>query len=154
MSKTLRYKLFKSGAMPDDVRAEIDTEEVLFLDEGISVTVRRRGTAPGFRGSATGKFSGAFAITTRRIVGTISKTKMIDAAYGATGGEPKAAQLSIKDDGLHVKVDASVHPRCTGEIEMHFKAELNSAQLAQFPKREVQFAFAPELVPKIFGVPG
>jgi hypothetical protein len=37
---------------------------------------------------------------------------------------------------------------------MHFKAELSEAQLDQLPLREAKFGFAPELVPKIFGVPG
>jgi hypothetical protein len=152
MSKTLRYRLFKSGAMPDAVREEINNEQVLFLDEGIPVTVRRRGTAPGFSGRATGKFSGALAITARRIVATISKTTMVDAAYDVKGA--LGAELSIKEDGLYVKIDAQVHPRCTGEIEMHFKAQFSQAELDQFPSRQLSFNFAPELVPKIFGVPG
>ena len=154
MSKTLRYRLFKSGAMPEAVRAEINNEQLLFFDEGVSVTVRRRGTAPGFRGSASGKFSGALAITDRRVVATISKTKMVDAPYDANAAADKPAEVALAADGLHVKVDAGVHPRCTGEIEMHFKADLTNEQLAQFPKREVRFSFPPELVPKIFGVPG
>jgi len=152
MSKTLRYRLFKAGAMPDGLRDEIKEEQVLFLDEGIPVTVRRRGTAPGFRGSTTGKFSGAMAITDRRIVASVSKTSMVDAAYGAK--DATGAELSINEDGLHVTVDASVNPRCTGEIKLHFKAEFTQQQIDQFPARQVSFHFAPELVPKIFGVPG
>jgi hypothetical protein len=152
MSKTLRYRLFKVGAMPDGLRDEIKKEQVLFLDEGIPVTVRRRGTAPGFRGGATGKFSGAIAITDRRIVASVSKTSMVDAAYNAK--DAAAGNLSITEDGLHVTVDASVNPRCTGEIEMHFKAELTKQQIDQFPFRQMSFHFAPELVPKVFGVAG
>ena len=154
MSKTLRYRLFKAGAMPDELRAELGNEQMLFFDEGIPVTVRRRGTAPGFRGSATGKFSGAVAITNRRVVATISNTKMIDAAYAAQDLGDKPALISITAEGLQAKVDASVNPRCTGEIELLFKAEFTSQQLDQFPKRELKFDFSPELVPKIFGVPG
>jgi len=152
MSKTLRYRLFKAGAMPDALRDEIKQEQVLFLDEGIPVTVRRRGTAPGFSGSATGKFSGALAITDRRIVASISKTSMVDAAYEVK--DATHAELAINEDGLHVTVDASVNPRCTGEIKMHFKAQFTKQQIDQFPARQMKFHFAPELVPKIFGVPG
>jgi hypothetical protein len=151
MSKTLRYRLFKVGAMPDGLRDEIKQEQVLFLDEGIPVTVRRRGTAPGFSGGATGKFSGAVAITDRRIVASVSKTIMVDAPYEAK--DATGAGLSIKEDGLHVTVDASVNPRCSGEIEMHFKAEFTTQRIDQFPSRQMSFHFAPELVPKIFGVP-
>lgn len=138
--------------MPDALRAEINNERVLFFDEGISVTIRRRGTAPGFSGGATGKFSGAVAITDHRIVATVSNTTMVNASYDVI--DAQRAELSIKEDGLHVKIDAGIHPRCTGEIEMHFKAELTKQQLDQFPHRELKFSFAPELVPKIFGVPG
>src|SRR5262249_32620466 len=35
MSKTLRYRLFKSGAMPQAVRAEVNNDQLLFFDEGI-----------------------------------------------------------------------------------------------------------------------
>jgi len=153
MSKTLRYRLFKTGAMPENVRAEIKNEQLLFFDEGLPVTVRRKGTAPGYRGGATGKFSGAVAITDHRVVGTISNTRMVDAAFDISPATDKPAELSIAEDGLHVRVDAGVNPRCTGEIEMHFQTEL-SEQLSQFRKRELRFIFPPELVPKIFGVPG
>jgi hypothetical protein len=154
MSKTLRYRLFKSGAMPEALSDEINREQVRFFDEGIAVTIRRRGTAPGFSGGVTGKFSGAVAITDRRIVAIVSKTTMVDAAYDAKSAGEKAAELSIKEDGLHVRVDAGVNPRCTGEIEMHFKAALTKEQLDQFPRCERKFNFPPELVPKSFGVPG
>lgn len=140
--------------MPAELRDEINREQVRFFDEGIAVTIRRRGTAPGFRGSATGKFSGALAITDRRIVATVSKTTMIDAAYEAKDAGEKPAELMIKEDGLHVHVDAGVNPRCSGQIEMHFRAELTKEQLDQFPQRELKFNFPPGLVPKIFGVPG
>src|SRR5438552_9000409 len=122
MPKTLRYRLFKTGAMAPALRAEINNEEILFFDEGIAVTVRRRGTAPGFSGGGTGRFSGAFAVTDRRIVASISKTVMVDASYDAK--ETQGAEASLAEDGLHIKVDASIHPRCTGEIQMHFKQGL------------------------------
>ena len=153
MSKTLRYRLFKVGAMPPKLRDQINREQVLFFDEGVAVTIRRRGTAPGFRGGATGKFSGAFAITGRRVVATVSNTTMVDAAYDAKGDGEKPAELSIKEDGLHVRVDASVNPRCTGEIEMHFKQEFTREELNRFPRRTLSFNFPIELVPKMFGVP-
>jgi len=133
------------------LRAEIKNEQVLFLEEGIAVTVWRRGTAPGFRGGGTGRFSGAFAITDRRIVASISKTVMVDASFEVK--EAPGAEASLAEDGLHVKVDASIHPRCSGEIEMHFKHEFTNEHLSRFPHSRVSFNFPVELVPKIFGVP-
>jgi hypothetical protein len=36
MPKTIRYRLFKVGALPEALRAEIKHEEVLFVEEGIA----------------------------------------------------------------------------------------------------------------------
>ena len=152
MPKTLRYRLFKAGAMPAALRAKIETEQILVLDEGISVMVRRRGSGPGFRGSGTGRFSGAFAITDARIVASISSTVMADAPY--TGKDAKGGDISLSDDGLHIKVDASTHPAFTGTIEMHFKHDFSAEELSRFPYRQLAFDFPSALVPKIFGVPG
>jgi hypothetical protein len=35
---------------------------------------------------------------------------------------------------------------------MHFKQQFSADDLNRFPHREIEFNFAPELVPKIFGV--
>jgi hypothetical protein len=86
MTKTLRYRLFHTGALPDALSAEIAGDQVLFSTEGIPVTVHRSGTAPGFRGSATGYFSGSFAITDRRIVAGISfPSDMVPKIFGVPG---------------------------------------------------------------------
>src|SRR5260370_38937346 len=99
MSKTFRYRLFKVGALPEELRAEIQNDEVLFLEEGIPVTVRRSGTAPGFRGGGIGRFSGAFAVTKQRIVANISKTVVVNVSSGAK--DTNGAELSISQDGLY-----------------------------------------------------
>jgi hypothetical protein len=151
VSKALRYRLFNIGAMPEKLRAEIEDDEVLFITEGISVTVRRRGTAPGYRGGATGMFSGAFAVTDRRIIASISASVMVDAPYH--GADSSKATATLTEEGLAVHIDASVNPQCSGEIEMHFKQNLSSEELARFPHKRVPFNFPPELVPKMFGVP-
>ena len=150
MSKTLRYRLFKIGSMPERLRAEIENDQVLFFEEGMPVTVRRRGTAPGFKGGATGAFSGAFAITDQRIIASISSTVMVDASYDEK--DAHGAEASLAEDGLHVVIDASIHPRCTGEIRMHFKQEFSKEELARFPRRQLTFQFPLDKVPKMFGV--
>ena len=138
--------------MPDALRAEIKNEQVLFHDEGVPVTVRRRGSAPGFTGTSSGRFSGAFAVTNQRIVASISQTIMVGASYDVE--DAHGAEVSLVEDGLHVKVDAGIHPGCTGSIEMHFKHEFSKEDLSRFPHAKVTFNFPIELVPKIFGGPG
>lgn len=151
MSKTLRYRLFKIGAMPEALRAEIKNDQLLFVEEGVAVTVRRKGSGPGFKGGAIGIFSGAFAVTNQRIVASISSTVMVNAPYA--GKDASGAEVSLAEDGLHVAVDASIHPRWTGEIQMHFKQNFSETELARFPCRKILFQFPADLVPKMFGVP-
>ena len=77
---------------------------------------------------------------------------MVDAPYDA--GNAHGAEASITEDGLHVKIDASLAAGFTGEIDMHFKQQIATEQLGRFPCRTITFSFPAELVPKIFGVPG
>src|SRR5260370_3876426 len=151
MSKTFRYRLFKVGALPEELRAEIQNDEVLFLEEGIPVTVRRSGTAPGFRGGGIGRFSGAFAVTNQRIVANISKTVVVNAPYDAK--DTNLAELSLTEAGLHITIDASIHPRCSGNIQMHFKQDFSKEELARFPHQKIIFQFSVDLIPKMFGIP-
>src|SRR5262245_31331318 len=102
MSKTLRYRLFNIGAMPEKLRTEIESDEVFFIEEGIGVTVRRHGKAPGYSGGATGLFSGAFAVTNHRIIASISSTVMVDAVYEGNGASK--AEATLAEDGLHIRV--------------------------------------------------
>jgi hypothetical protein len=151
MSKTLRYRLFKVGALPENLRTEIQNDEVMLLEEGIPVTVRRHGTAPGFRGGGVGSFSGAFAVTNRRLVASISKTVVMDASCDTK--DAKGAEASFAEDGLHITIDAGIHPRCTGEIQMHFKQHFSATELARVPCLKIIFQFPVDLIPKMFGVP-
>lgn len=152
MSKTLRYRLFKVGALPDLLRAQIRGEKVLFEDEGIPVTVHRQGTAPGFEGDGVGMFSGAFAVTYQRLVASLSSTVMAYAPYSVKGTADVEALLA--EDGLHITVDAGIHSRCSAEIRMHFKRAISSQELATFPHAKLALQFPVDLLPKIFGVPG
>jgi hypothetical protein len=151
MARTFRYRLFKVGALPESLRAEVQNDEVIFMEEGVPVTVRRHGTGPGFRGGGIGRFSGAFAVTNRRIVASISKTVVMDAPCEMK--DAKGAEASFANDGLHITIDASIHPQFTGEIQMHFKHNLSETELARFPCRKIIFQFPADLVPKMFGVP-
>ena len=151
MPKTLRYRLLKVGSMPPEMVSAIANENVLFSDEGIRVIVRRSGKAPGFRGGGVGRFSGAFAITDKRIIASISKSILIDADYEHSASS--LAKITVAGDGLHAKIDASVHPACSGEIQMHFQHPFTADEIARVPKQEVAFNFSRDLVPKMFGVP-
>lgn len=152
MAKTLRYRLFKVGALPENLRTQIQNDQVLFLEEGLPVTVRRKGAGPGFRGSSIGIFSGAFAVTNQRLVASISKTVVVNAAYDTQGTQ--RSEASLTKDGLHITIDASIRPQWTGEIRLHFKQDFSEEELARFPNQTIRFQFPVDLIPKMFGVPG
>src|SRR5689334_7933237 len=61
------------GKLPDELRAQVDSEGVMFLAEFVPVTRRFSGRVPGHRaaGSIT-SYVGALALTSQRVLGTLS----------------------------------------------------------------------------------
>jgi len=137
--------------MPPEMVSAIANDNVIFRDEGLRVLVKRNGKAPGFRGSGTGRFSGAFAITDKRIIASISKSIVIDAPYD--GSDLSRATLTVGEDGLRANIDAGIHPACSGAIDLHFQHQFTADELSRLPHRKVEFNFSSDLVPKMFGVP-
>src|SRR2546422_10952118 len=79
MAKSLLFRLFGLGKMPEAVLAEIADETQLLFTQGVRVSLRRRGHVPGsvVAGRAVNVGWGAFAITNRRVVGTRSRAKWV-----------------------------------------------------------------------------
>ena len=71
---TLRYKLFGIGKLPEDMRAGLEAEGALHVYEGVPATYEFSGKLPGLfvKGTNTRRYSGAIALTKKRILGTLS----------------------------------------------------------------------------------
>ncbi|KUI47268.1 hypothetical protein AU198_04535 [Mycobacterium sp. GA-1199] len=151
-------KLLRIGGMPDDLRAEVEAEGVLFLAEYIAVTRRFSGKIPGRRANANvTSYVGSLALTNQRVLATLSTVpklagRTIDQRWDATQSGTVTAQLS--ETGVQLDVDiAGVDSRFTGELSMHYKVSIPEDVLSRLPRRSVSFDVPPEYVFRAVGVP-
>jgi hypothetical protein len=150
MAKLL-YRLFGVGKMPDGVRSEFASENVLYLAEGIRVSLNRSGHVPVVSvGAGVNVGVGAFAVTDRRVIGTRGRAKWVDVPSEVTTNGP--ATLTLDGTGPHVRFDLDrVHPSFQGEMRIDFRQELSESDLARFPARELSFPVDPQKVMRLFG---
>ncbi|SEH51237.1 hypothetical protein SAMN04489835_0773 [Mycolicibacterium rutilum] len=151
-------KLFRIGGLPDDLRAEVEAEGVLFLGEYLAVTRRFSGKIPGRRakGNVT-SYSGTLALTNQRVLGTLSTVpklagRTIDRRWDATQQGAVTAEFSAT--GLTLDVDLpAVDSRFSGELSMHYKVAIPDDILMRLPRRSLAFDVPPEYVFRAVGVP-
>ncbi|MBW2281380.1 MAG: hypothetical protein JRG76_15700 [Deltaproteobacteria bacterium] len=129
MAKTLLYRLFGLGGLSADLRAALDQEGIVLLDEGISgAIVFKNFRAPGrYHGWRWSWFSGSLVVTERRFAAYTSVqhfTKIIDVPFG----DPHMRLLegSVGSPGrLVIRFDAGeFHESWSGSIECRFNTPL------------------------------
>lgn len=150
-------RLFGIGKLPADLRAQLEAEGLIYLEEYVPVTRRFSGAIPGVRAShSVASYPGALAFTERRVLGTLSSLpklagRAVDVCWDAphTG----AAKAEISSTGLQLDLDVGkVDPRFHGELSLHFKADLSDDVLARLPVRSLAFDVPPEYVFRAVGV--
>lgn len=151
-------KLLRIGKLPDELRAEVEAEGLLFVAEYVAVTRRFSGTVPGRRASGSvASFTGALALTRQRVLGTLSSVpkltgRTIDLRWDAEQSGPVKAELS--DTGLTLDVDmAAIDPRCSGELSLRYKQQIPADVLAQLPRTSLAYDVPPKFVFRVVGVP-
>jgi hypothetical protein len=120
MGKTWLYRLFKIGAIPAGLRAKLDQEGVVLLDEGIGGTItyqdfRAPGRAYAWKKSG---FSGAVAWTNVRFVAFAYGRQVINVPWS----DPRRKQLRVSceaPDRLLVAFDPAIfHADWSGTVEV------------------------------------
>jgi hypothetical protein len=151
-------KLLRIGKLPDELRAEVEAEGLLFIAEYVAVTRRFHGAVPGLRSSGSvASYVGALVLTNQRVLGTLSSVprltgRTIDLRWDAAQSGPVQAELS--PTGLTLGVDvAAVDPRCSGELSLHYKRGIPQDVLARLPRTSLAFDVPPEFVFRAVGVP-
>lgn len=151
-------KLLRIGKLPGELRAELESEEVLLLAEYVPVTRRFSGAIPGKRatGSVAG-YVGALALTDRRVLATLSTVpklagRTIDQPWSAPQEGAVTAELS--GSGLKLDVDiAAVDSRCQGSLSLYYKHDIPDDVLGRLPRRTLAYDVPPEWVFRAVGVP-
>ena len=151
-------KLFGIGKLPNDLRAQVEAEGVIYLADYVAVTRRFSGAVPGLRSShSVASYVGSLVFTSERVLATLSSLpKLAGLAVDVRWDGPQsgAATAGISPTGLHVDLNiGGVDPRFSGHLTLHFKAGIPGDVLTGLPRRELTFAVPPEFVLRAVGVP-
>lgn len=151
-------KLLHIGGLPDDMRAEVEAEGIIYLAEYVPVTRRFTGRIPGKRAHGNvASYVGALVLTNQRVLGTLSSVpklagRTIDQRWDAPQSGTVTADLSESGLLLDVNINA-VDPRCEGQLSLHYKTPIPPDVLMRVPRRSLAFDVPPEYVFRAVGVP-
>jgi hypothetical protein len=151
-------KLLGIGKLPDELRAEVQTEGIIHLAEYVPVTRRFTGRVPGMRSAGSiSSYVGSLVLTNQRVLGTLSSVpklagRTIDQRWDAPQKGAVKAELSATGLVLDVNV-TEVDARCTGYLSLHYKDAIPEDALMQLPRRSLAFDVPPEYVFRAVGVP-
>jgi hypothetical protein len=151
-------KLFGIGKLPDDLRAQVDAEGIVYLADYVAVTRRFTGAVPGLRSThSVASYVGSLVFTRERVLATLSSLprlagRTVDVRWDAP--QDGAANAEISSTGLQVDLDIGVVDlRFSGHLSLHYKATIPGDVLTGLPRRELTFTVPPEFVLRAVGVP-
>lgn len=150
-------KLLRIGKLPGELRAEVEAEGILYLAEYVPVTRRFNGAVPGRRAAGSiASLVGALVLTQQRVLGTLSSVpklagRVVDLRWDAPQAGAVRGELSTT--GLTLSADlAAIDQRFSGDLSLHYKADLPEDVLARLPRTSLAFDVPPEFVFQAVGV--
>ena len=137
MAKTLSYRLFGIGKIPEQFMATLKSEGILALDEGIKGSITYRDfRAPG-KYSAWRRqwFTCSIILTQVRLVSLLSLSTAIDVPL--TDERIRSMRFSVEGQStLLVAFDPSLfHPGWSGTMEYRFRTTEAEAFVAKLRER-------------------
>ncbi|TQR86986.1 hypothetical protein D8S82_09480 [Mycobacterium hodleri] len=152
-------KMLGIGKLPDDMRAQVESEGVLHLAEFVPVTYRFSGNIPGkVAKSNISSYVGALALTSERVLGTLSTVpnkagRTVDHRWDAPPGTMVHGTLDESGLTLHVPDISVVDPGFSGSLKLHYKEPLPADLLMRIPQRTFTFDVPAKFVYSVCGVP-
>lgn len=151
-------KLLRIGGLPDEMRADVEVEGVLFLAEYVPVTRHFSGKIPGRRslGKVSG-YVGSLALTEQRVLATLSTVpklagRTVDQRWDDSQSGPVTAELSTGGLSLDVDINA-IDPQFSGTLTMQYRVDIAPEVIDRLPRRSLAFDVSPEYVYRAVGVP-
>ncbi len=129
MKTALRYRLFRAGKLPAELRQAAAGSTVLAA-EGISVKESVRGPRlPGARVSTGSSLRvGSLVVAPGRLLAAIGSRKILDT--GQQDASAPRAMLECAADGLRLKLDiADIVDGGAGSLEVHYRLVLDAPAL-------------------------
>jgi hypothetical protein len=137
MAKTLLYRLFGLGKIPEQFRSTLNSEGLVLLDEGIKASLTYRDfRAPGKRfGWRRQWFTGCIALTKVRLVALQYSSQAINVPFDDE--RIRRLQISIEgDETLLISFDPNLfHPDWSGTMEYRFQSSQAKEFLERFSER-------------------
>lgn len=133
MAKTLLYRLFGIGKLPEHLLTEFRAEGLSFSDEGIRGTVTYENFRGGGRYSNWKRqwFGAAIVLTKKRLVAYRLRHPIIDVALA----DPRLKQVELsfeEPETFAFCFDASLfQPDWKGRIEYRFRTPISKSLLAE-----------------------
>lgn len=140
MNKTLLYRLFGFGKIPQDAMDQLQREGVVLQDEGIGGSVTfKRFRAPGrYYGWKRSWFSGSVVLTQEHFLAF----KYSQPIIGVSWGHEKLRELDVwvEDESTFcVRFEASTFQENTsGEVEVRFSTTLARALLKEVERHTTE----------------
>ena len=114
-------KLLRIGGLPEELRAELESEGIIYLAEYVPVTRRFSGKIPGKRAKGdVSSYVGSLALTNQRVLGTLSSVpklagRTIDQRWDTA--QSGTVTADVTETGLHLEVDINaVDSRFDGQL--------------------------------------
>jgi len=137
MAKSLLYRLFGVGKIPDSLMPQLKNEGVILLDEGVKGSVTYRNfRAPGKRFNWRRQaFTASIALTKARLLGLMHSDTIINVPLADE--RIRAMQYTVENNAaLCVAFDASLfHADWSGTIEYRFGTPQAQELLEQMQSR-------------------
>lgn len=151
-------RLFGIGKLPIEMRAQFDSEGIIYLAEYVAVTRRFSGKVPGFRTTGSvASYVGSVVFTAQRAVATLSSLpKVAGRTLDVRWDDPQhgSAQAEITSSGVTLDVDvAEVDPRFSGHLSLTYKTDIPEEVLGRLPAKHLVFDVPPEYVFRAVEVP-
>ena len=150
-------KLFGIGKLPADVRAQVESEGLLYLADFVPVTRRFSGAIPGLRSShSVASYVGSVVFTSQRLLATLSSLPKlagptVDERWDATQFGAATAQISAT--GLQVETDVDdIDEAFSGHLSLQYKLDIPGDVLATLPRRSLVFDMPPAYILRAVGV--
>ncbi len=134
MKQALRYRLFKSGKMPQLLHDAAASGSPLVAEEGISVKESAKNLRLPKRRIGVGSrlLVGSLVILPGRLLAAIGDRTFLDTDLRPA--DNANATLAIAADGVRISFDvADVESRASGSVEVHFRQDIDAASLASLP---------------------
>jgi hypothetical protein len=139
MSKTILYRLFGLGKIPEHLAAQLKAEGILLLDEGIkgSVTYKDFRSPLRYANWKRQWYTASIALTETRLFALRFSQTIVNVPL--SDERIRSMNFSLESNGaLLAAFDAALfHPDWSGKIEYRFRTEYGPEFLNQLHERTV-----------------